>query len=83
MTLLPISATALAAGARLTELANGEYTAASVAVDVTAAIRLGLVKQPDGNYATTPPPAPAGVVAAAQSAPGVLSAVVALPLGGA
>jgi len=36
-------------------LANGEYTAASVESDQTDALKLGLVKEKDGNYGTTQP----------------------------
>jgi hypothetical protein len=36
-------------------MANGEYTAASVNSDQKDALRLGLMKEKDGNYGTTPP----------------------------
>jgi len=36
-------------------MANGEYTAASVNSDQKDALKLGLVKEKDGNYGTTRP----------------------------
>jgi hypothetical protein len=36
-------------------MANGEYTAASVQSDQADALKLGLVKEKDGNYGTTQP----------------------------
>jgi hypothetical protein len=68
-----------AASAQLVRLTNGEYTAASVQANLTDATKLGLVKQADGNYGTTPPPAPSD----ARSSPSVLSALTAIRLGGA
>ena len=76
---LPAS-TASSTPAQLVKLANGEYTAASVDADPTAAIKLDLIKEKDGNYGTTPP-APAGP-AAAQSSSAVLTSLASLALGG-
>ena len=60
MTISALSASLTASTAGLVRLANGEYTAASVAADPTAAAALDLVKEKDGNYGTaTPPPPPA------------------------
>ena len=44
-----------AAGSKLVKMANGEYTAASVKSDQEDALKLGLVKEKDGNYGTTQP----------------------------
>lgn len=45
---------AASASSSLVRLADGEYTAASVAADPTASSRLDLVKLKDGNYAAMP-----------------------------
>ena len=82
MTISALSPSTTASTAGLVRLANGEYTAASVAADPTAAAALDLVKEKDGNYGTATPPAAAGGLAAAQSSPGVLAALAALTLGG-
>ena len=37
------------------KMANGEYTAASVNSDQKDALKLGLVKEKDGNYGTSRP----------------------------
>jgi hypothetical protein len=66
-----------AASAKLVKLANGEYTAASVQADQKDAVKLGLIKETDGNYGTTPP-APSD----AKSTPSVLSALTGMKLGG-
>jgi hypothetical protein len=66
-----------AAGSQLVKLASGEYTAASVAADPKDATKLGLVKENDGNYGTSPP-APAD----AKSSANVMSAVALMKLGG-
>jgi hypothetical protein len=68
--------------AKLVELANGEYTAASVSADPTDAAKLGLVKEKDGNYGVATAPAASGGTAAAQSSSGVLAALASLTLGG-
>ena len=81
MTISALSASLTASTAGLVRLANGEYTAASVAADPTAAAALDLVKEKDGNYGTATPPA-AGGLAAAQSSSAVLAALAALTLGG-
>ena len=67
--------------AALVKMANGEYTAASVTANETAALKLDLVKEQDGNYGTTPP-APTGSLAATQSTSPVLSSLTSLKLGG-
>ena len=67
--------------AQLVKLANGEYTAASVNADPTAALKLDLVKEKDGNYGTTTPPAPAGA-ATQSSSSAVLASLASLSLGG-
>jgi hypothetical protein len=69
-----------ATSAGLVKLANGEYTADSVNKDQKDALKLGLVKEADGNYGTTPP-APAGA-ASMQSSSSVLASLAALNLGG-
>jgi len=76
---LPISTNSSAAA--LVQLANGEYTAASVNADPTAATKLDLVQEKDGNYGTTPP-APSGAAAASQSSSTVLTSLATLKLGG-
>ena len=70
-----------ASSAALVKLANGEYTAASVDKDQKDALKLGLVKEADGNYGTTPP-VPTGSAATAQSSSAVLATVASLNLGG-
>ena len=65
----------------LVKMANDEYTADSVAADQTDAIKLGLFKEKDGNYGTTPP-APPDSAAEAQSSSTVLSSLPSLTLGG-
>ena len=70
-----------ASSAALVKLANGEYTAASVDKDQKDALKLGLVKEADGNYGTTPP-VPTGSAATAQSSSSVLATVASLNLGG-
>jgi hypothetical protein len=70
-----------ASSAALVKLANGEYTAASVDKDQKDALKLGLVKEADGNYGTTPP-VPAGSAASAQSSSTVLASLASLKLGG-
>lgn len=72
---------AVASSASLVKLANGEYTADSVAKDQTDAIKLGLVKEADGNYGTTPP-TPAGSSALVQSSSIVHTSLAFLTLGG-
>jgi len=67
--------------ATLVKLGNGEYTADSVSKDQTDATRLGLVKEKDGNYGTTPP-APTDSTAVAQSSSAVLSSLSSLSIGG-
>jgi hypothetical protein len=62
-------------------LANGEYTAASVDKDQKDALKLGLVKEKDGNYGGMPPVA-SGSAASAQSASTVLASLTSLSLGG-
>lgn len=66
------------ATAQLVKLATGEYTAASVAADPKDAIKLGLVREKDGNYGATPPAS-----ASSQSSTAVLSTLASLNLGGA
>ena len=61
-------------------LPNGEYTAASVNADQKDATKLGLVKEKDGNYGTTPPAAATN--ADAKSTPSVLSSLATMKLGG-
>ena len=73
---LNVSATP-GATAQLVKLANGEYTAASVAADPKDATNLGLVREKDGNYGTA-----AAASAATQSAPAVQAALTDLTLGG-
>ncbi len=70
-----------ASSAALVRLANGEYTAASVDKDQKDALKLGLIKEKDGNYGTTPPVA-AGNAASTQSSSSVLANLAALKLGG-
>jgi hypothetical protein len=70
-----------ASSASLVKLANGEYTADSVAKDQADALKLDLVKETDGNYGTTPP-APANSAASVQSSSNVLANLASLKLGG-
>lgn len=70
-----------ASSSGLVKTANGEYTAASVEKDQKDAQKLGLVKQKDGNYATTPP-ASTDNATSAQSSASVLTSLAALTLGG-
>jgi hypothetical protein len=70
------------ASAALVRLANGEYTAASVKADPTAASNLGLVEEKDGNYGTAKPTASSNRAATAQSSSAVLMALSSLTLGG-
>lgn len=74
-----MSITALAAAAasstRLEKTASGEYTSGSVAVNQATAMRMGLERQADGNYA--PPSWPL-----ARSSIGVATALQAFQLGG-
>jgi hypothetical protein len=70
-----------ASSSALVKLANGEYTAASVSKDQKDAQKLGLIKENDGNYGTTPP-APTGAAASAQSSSTVLASLSSLNLGG-
>jgi hypothetical protein len=74
-------ASAGASNSALVKLANGEYTAASVSKDEKDALKLGLVKEADGNYGTTPP-APTGSAASMQSSSAVLASLTSLSLGG-
>jgi hypothetical protein len=62
---------------QLVKLANGEYTAASVTADPKDATKLGLVKEKDGNYGTTPPAA-----TNPKSSTAVLSSLATMKLGG-
>ena len=66
------------------QLANGEYTAASVAADQTDATKLALVKEKDGNYGTSAPKQVAPRTATSSSVSGgVQTALSFLTLGGA
>jgi hypothetical protein len=65
----------------LVKLANGEYTADSVSKDQADALKLGLVKETDGNYGSTPP-APTDSSASVQSSSSVLTNLASLRLGG-
>jgi hypothetical protein len=67
---------------QLVQLANGEYTAASVSSDESAAMSLGLVKEQDGNDGTTAPSVAAGGTPASQSSSAVQTALASLTLGG-
>jgi hypothetical protein len=77
---MTVTALGSAAGSQLVKLANGEYSAASVTADPKDATKLGLVKEQDGNYGTTPP-APSS--ANAKSSSSVLSTLTSMNLGGA
>jgi len=70
-----------ASSAALVKLANGEYTDASVAKDQKDALKLGLVKEKDGNYVTTASVATESA-ASAQSSSSVLTSLASLTLGG-
>lgn len=70
-----------ASGAALVKLGNGEYTAASVAKDQKDALKLGLVKEKDGNYGTTASVA-TDATASTQSSSSVLESLASLTLGG-
>ena len=67
---------------KLVQLANGEYTAASVSADQTDATKLGLIKEKDGNYGTKSASLTAASSTASQTSTGVQSALLALKLGG-
>ena len=82
MTVSALSATTSTTSVKLVALANGEYTAGSVASDPTDASRLWLVKEKDGNYGVAAPAVAAASTAAAQSASGVLAALASLKFGG-
>ena len=69
------------ATAKLVRLANGEYTAESVMSDPQDALKLGLMKEPDGNYGILPP-APFSSVGLAQTSQTVLMSLQSLTLGG-
>jgi hypothetical protein len=73
--------TYVASNASLVKLANGEYTAASVAKDQKDANRLGLTLLKDGNYGTAAPAATESA-GAAQSSAKTLSGLSSLTLGG-
>jgi hypothetical protein len=66
---------------QLVKLANGEYTAASVAKDPTDATKLGLMREKDGNYGTQSPSQVATSAASASSS-NVQAALTTLKLGG-
>ena len=68
---------------KLVQMANGEYTAASVTADPTDAAKLGLTKEKDGNYGTQSTQVAAGPSASTQSSNGVQAALTTLTLGGA
>ena len=70
-----------ASSSQLVKLANGEYTADSVAKDQKDAAKLNLIREQDGNYGTTAP-APTDSSAALQSSSTVLTSVSSLKLGG-
>ena len=82
-----VASTAASAAAKptsapqLVRMASGEYTADSVAKDPTAAAKLGLSREKDGNYGTQPasevPASPA-----AKSTSAVQVALTNLTLGG-
>jgi hypothetical protein len=77
-----MTVTAVSSGttsSQLVKLPNGEYTAASVTADPKDATKLGLVKEKDGNYGTTPP---AATTADAKTSPAVLSSLTTMKLGG-
>ena len=71
------------AATSLVEMANGEYTAASVAKDQTDAAKLGLVKEKDGNYGTAASSQVTPVSTASTLPSSVHLALSALKLGGA
>jgi hypothetical protein len=81
MTIFALSASTTSAAA-LVRLDNGEYTAASVAADPTAATNRDLVKEKDGNYRAATAPTPSSGAAAVQSSSAVLAALASLTLGG-
>ena len=76
------SASTTSTSSKLVQLANGEYTASSVASDQTDANKLGLIKEKDGNYGTSQPTVASSGTAASQASSGVQSALTSLPLGG-
>ena len=81
MTVSAIHALTDTAAAKLVKLVDGEYTASSVMSDPRDASRIGLVKQPDGNYGAPTPP-PSAAARAAQSSPTLLATLESLRLGG-
>jgi hypothetical protein len=68
--------------AQLVQLPNGEYTAASVQSDESAAAKLGLVQEQDGNYGTTAPQVAPTKSPASQSSSAVQGALTYLTPGG-
>ena len=81
MTISGLQSAADAATAKLVKLLNGEYTVSSVVADPTDAIRLGLVKEADGNYGL-PAPGHSGGAASAQLSSTVLARLDLLKRGG-
>lgn len=68
----------------LSQVGNGEYSAASVSADPTDTAKLGLVKEKDGNYGTANPNAVTATGSpASQSSTAVQVALTTLTLGGA
>jgi hypothetical protein len=70
-----------ASSSTLVKLGNGEYTAASVDNDQKDALKLGLVKEKDGNYGTTSS-VPTGSAGSAQRSSTVLTSLTSLKIGG-
>lgn len=82
MTVSALSASTAPSAAALVKLANGEYTASSVAADPAAAAKLGLVREKDGNYGAATALPPPGGPTTAQSSSAVLASLASLTLGG-
>ena len=76
-----VALTTTTSSATLVKMANGEYTAASVAADPTDAAKLGLKREKDGNYGTAAV-SPTTSSAASTTASSTLAAVTGLTLGG-
>jgi hypothetical protein len=83
MSIEALTSSVASASQQLVKTANGEYTADSVSKDQADTLKLGLVKEKDGNYGTTAPASTAVATGATgNSSPAALSVLSSLALGG-
>ena len=83
MSIEALASSVASATLQLVKTANGEYTSDSVSKDQADALKLGLVKEKDGNYGTTAPaPTTVATGATGNSSPATLSVLSSLALGG-